>query len=420
VTILCGTDLSDASRLAADAAGAFARKSGHQLLLTHVVPSGEDDRKASADLQQIAARLRELGTDVVEHCTRGNPADVLAELADKCGSKLIVLAPSSDPVRVRFGGTADRLIAEAGVPVLVVREGFPFREWIEDRTALRVAVAIDLSPISDNAVSWVSTLEEYGPMELTALHIEWPTEAYDRIGLEGPMPLDWRDPLVKRLVDRELEAERLRLGGGSRPAALRTERSAADPAEALVRMAASVHADLVVVGHRPKRQWRIWEGSVARAVLRAAPMAVACVPDNDAPVPVETQPVRCIVAATDLSLHGNAAVSYALSLAPPDARVIILHVLDRGPVTPEERARIIDGLSMFATRRDLLERRVSARVEIVESDDPASAIVDSAEAHQADLLCIAARGTSRLPRFMLGSVAQAVLLRSRRPVMIMP
>jgi nucleotide-binding universal stress UspA family protein len=149
-------------------------------------------------------------------------------------------------------------------------------------------------------------------------------------------------------------------------------------------------------------------------------MTVVCVPDVDAAIPVETRRIGCIVAATDLSPHGNAAVSYALSIAPPDSRVIVVYVEDHGPITAEERARVTEGLSMLTSRREVLERRVEGRIEILESDDPARSIVNLADEQEADLICVASRGRSRLPRFMLGSVAQSVLLLSQRPVLIIP
>jgi nucleotide-binding universal stress UspA family protein len=149
-------------------------------------------------------------------------------------------------------------------------------------------------------------------------------------------------------------------------------------------------------------------------VIRGAPMTVGCVPDVDLAVPVAAREIRTIVAATDLSQHGNAAVSYAFSIAPRGSRVFIVHVFDRAMNSPEERERVAAALKSF-TAPD-----IQTKVEMIESDAAAKAIVEFADRVNADILCIAGRGRSRLPRLMLGSVAQELLLLSHRAVLVVP
>ncbi|HJT18168.1 MAG TPA: universal stress protein, partial [Thermoanaerobaculia bacterium] len=60
------------------------------------------------------------------------------------------------------------------------------------------------------------------------------------------------------------------------------------------------------------------------------------------------------------------------------------------------------------------------RVEMIESERPAKAIAGFADRQSADIVCIAGRGRSRLPRLMLGSVAQELLLLSQRAVLVVP
>lgn len=51
-------------------------------------------------------------------------------------------------------------------------------------------------------------------------------------------------------------------------------------------------------------------------------------------------------------------------------------------------------------------------------EDPARLIGAAAERFGADVICVGSRGRSGLARALLGSVSQGLLLRSRRPVLV--
>lgn len=420
--IICGTDYSPLAEQAAKTAAALAKKSGQPLRLVHVLTAGdsEAEKTARGDLKTLSERLRAGGATVKESLELGDPPAVLAKIASEEKAELIVVGSAGRRgSRWALGSTADRVISLAASPVLVVREGFPVEEWISGKRPLRIAVATDLSPSSDVAVDWAAQMNRYGTCEYAVMHVTWPPETYERLGIDGPMPLDQTHPLVEQVIRRDVGAavELLQKSGKTE---VLIESSFGKPADALAQIAAGAKADLLVVGHKLKRTWRVWEGSVARGVIRAAPMSVGCVPDVAAPLPMSTSGIQCIVAATDLSPHGNAAVAFALSLAPVKSRVIILHVMEGADHSAEERQRILDGLSELSVRDPVVDRGIDVRIEILQSEEPAEAIVAAAEREAADLICIAGRGRSRLPRILLGSVPQQVLLLSRRPVLIVP
>jgi nucleotide-binding universal stress UspA family protein len=56
--------------------------------------------------------------------------------------------------------------------------------------------------------------------------------------------------------------------------------------------------------------------------------------------------------------------------------------------------------------------------EIVESNNPAEAIAQAAERFNADAICLGSPGRSRLAEKLLGSVDQAVMANSKRPIFI--
>lgn len=420
MTIVCGTDFSPASDAAGAAAAELARKERARLVLVHAVASPDELPAARASLAQRAAGLRELGIEVAEHVDAGSSDEVIIAAAAAERATIIVLAATSrTETRPFLGHTADRIAAAVEVPVLVVRNGFPMREWIAGSRPLRITVATDLSPVSDQAIAWVSQLRRFGPCTLTLAHLPWPPEIFQRMDVESPMALDHTHPVVDEVIRRDLASAAAMLRDAGLTEVV-VQPSSDAPAQALNRIAEERGADLLVVGHRPLRAWRLWEGSVARAVMRSAAMSVACIPDTDAVSARPMPRIQRVIAATDLSQAGNSAVLYAMSLVERGGEVTVVHVLEDAEIDPAARSRIADGLAALYVGPQLTERNVQVRVELLESEERAAAICDAADEHHADLICIASGGRSRLPRILLGSVAQEVLLLSRRPVLLVP
>lgn len=135
--------------------------------------------------------------------------------------------------------------------------------------AHRILVPIDFSPYSDAALSLATSLARDGGGTLVLAHVEViplsaaggeylyaipepPTEELlDK--LEHVMPPDSHVPVERRLL-------------------------AGDPADAIIRLAESENIDLIVMGTHGRRGLRrLLMGSVAEAVVRAAPCPVLTV-----------------------------------------------------------------------------------------------------------------------------------------------
>jgi nucleotide-binding universal stress UspA family protein len=429
MTIVCGTDFSPRSVAHCHDAAALARAEGGKLVLVHAVarplaPMPDGDavlqhmiESAGGELRRIAKELREsTGADVSERVELGSADEVITAVARTAGASMIVVSATSRPMtRWLLGSSADRIASAAETPIVVLREGFPAREWAGGKRPLRVAVATDLSAVSDDAISWAAGLTRFGECTYVLVHVSWPPEVYRRLAIDDPMPLDSTHPVVEKVIRRELgrAAERLRAAG---PCETVVESSFGRPADALNRLAKDAGADVLVVGHHADRLWSVWEGSVARRALRTAEMSVICVPDTaEVTAGVAPRPLRHVVAATDLSRSANDAVAYAVAAAEPGGRVTILRVLD--DETTEDAARA--SLAKLVDRHQKT-RPITLDVDVVRSHDPAQAICAYAERHDADLICIAQSGGSRLPRILFGSVAQEILLVSRLPVLVIP
>jgi len=143
------------------------------------------------------------------------------------------------------------------------------------------------------------------------------------------------------------------------------------------------------------------------------------------------KPLVRILAATDLSAPARHAVARAFSVAAATgAQLTLLHVLDQMGL---ERLRALPGGSAQAVEQRLLDEArqrlgqmvaelgprhsVGAGVRLV-SGRVLAAILDEADALDAQLVVLGARGEGHLGRMLLGTTAERLLRRSIRPMLV--
>ena len=129
-----------------------------------------------------------------------------------------------------------------------------------------------------------------------------------------------------------------------------------------------------------------------------------------------------ILLAVDGSPHSQDAVDeIARRPWPPEVTIRVLSVIQ--PYTPPATEFVLAGATLEDMRRQQtseaegLIARAAATVKaasvttetVVREGDPRSAIVDEAEEWGADLIVIGSHGRTGLKRWLLGSVAQAVV-----------
>ena len=61
---------------------------------------------------------------------------------------------------------------------------------------------------------------------------------------------------------------------------------------------------------------------------------------------------------------------------------------------------------------------IMGEADIIESGDPARAIRQAADRFGADVICLGSHGRSGFSAAVMGSVAQAVMAQSQRPVLV--
>jgi nucleotide-binding universal stress UspA family protein len=260
-TVMVATDLDDASLPALRTARALAHAAGAALHVVYV----SDVLGTPDTLHAILRRAGFTPADCAAHTPAGDPARVLAHLADEIEADVLVLGPhrqqrETGTVQV-LGSTALGVVTISTVPCLVIAQ--PLRLPLE-----RVVVAVDMSDTARGALvvglSWASALRAPivgGSTTLTALHVSASKTS------EGS------------ILERELERVRSDAGTWAGVAITAETVVNADAAAGIAAYANDHRADLVVLGTRGLGQPRVRRlGSVSEAVMKAVEMPVLLVP----------------------------------------------------------------------------------------------------------------------------------------------
>jgi len=389
---------------------------------------------ATRQLERKAERARELGAQVTLHVRREPPDEALIAVAAEVAATLIVVGALGRraPGKWQLGSHADRLAQRAQVAVLVVRHADVFGAWLSRERPLRVMLGADLSRSTDAAMELVDHWRKLAPCDVTAVHLYWPPQQFERLGLDGVRSYLDPAPEVTKTLTRELMH---RLASAAEPESIHVhvEAHLGRLGDRLAQLASKRDADLLVVGsHNRAARGGLWEASVSRWALHTAETSVLIVPaPADATDTAELPRLRNVLAATDLSPAGNAGIGLAYALAEPGATVHLVHVVEarsRPPLSPHDvfslenepekdarRSQIHAALHALVPRQS---QPRATRVYALESNDPGQAICQAALRLDADLICLGTRGRSQLAQVFLGSVSKHVLAHAERPVLL--
>ena len=444
MTIVCGTDFSGMAAHAATAAACLAAATGLPLHLVHALDLRPEELRekpghplmlwAESLLAQEAVRLKAFGADVCVQAIAGPAEVVLRTIAHEHSAHALVVGAighRGNPSR-KLGSRADRTAQGSHVPVLTVRDSAPFVAWQKEGRPLRVVMGIDDSKSVETAARWLDELCRTGAVELTLAHLYWPPEAMYRLGLEGSRSFVDTDPELVKTLERQFSQ---RLDGllHAKVRTYRIEPHLGRLGDGLARLAAEEHADLLVVGSRGRSVLdHLWEPSVARWALHAASMSVACVPALETAPAAVVPRLKTVLAATDFSELGNAAIPLACAAASPGATVHLLHVVraDQPHVDVHDVFHSLAGEQTLGAMRgaetrlselvpaDATGKGLTIRVHAVEANDASEAICQAAERLSADVICLGTHGRSGVAKAALGSVAARVLTHSRRPLLL--
>jgi nucleotide-binding universal stress UspA family protein len=431
-TILCAVDFSPASRETLACAASLARALRAELEIVHVVRPPTTlltdlppsllvkDLEAAAErrLALEAAALEAADVRVARSVQVGHAEDGIIARAREIGASLVVVGAHARAMGHRsfLGSVAERVVHGAPCPVLVIPPGdHTLATWRPRERPLRITGAIDRSQASDSCLDLLRRLEARFPYDLHLVHLYWPPRAHQRLGLDPPDPYE-ADHEAVEVISRELQAHlRAHLGHDRAKLRVRPWWGAGDGD--LVWEAETDDADVMIVGNTQRRR-----GSTAIATIRAAQLPVLCVPARLArePVPAPTR-IRHVMVTTDFSTIANAAIVEAYRLVLSGGVVTLVNVNEeaRLAMSPERKNEIETSL-LALVPAGVDPHRVRTRVFVGEGLAPAEAIVQAAHRLSPDVVVMSSHGRTGLPRALRGSVAEQVLRRSPRPVLVVP
>lgn len=289
---------------------------------------------------------------------------------------------------------------------------------MSDKTA-KIVVGIDFSSEAEVAAHQALGVARHLGAELVLVHVratvELPALPEKRGGADRAMQERWREHDARELaaVREELGSLRERLSGQG---ALVSQLLVEDyPDDGLCAAASQLGARFMVVGTHGRTGLRwIHMGSVAQHVVRQSETDVLVARRSS------RDTYHRILVATDFSASAERALDGAIALAAPDAAIdIVHHVPTRwragGNVAAGELlSRDIDLLAEFAREQgaDLLARKQIPGFELlfhVSTERPVPGVVHWLETHRYDLAVLGSHGRRGIRRFVLGSVAEAVV-----------
>lgn len=158
---------------------------------------------------------------------------------------------------------------------------------------------------------------------------------------------------------------------------------------------------------------------------------------ESAPAAPQIADIRRVLVALDGTPESRGAIPLAYGAVAGGGLVRLLHVVETTPrpnplyahyepghVHPPVERETEQGTLCAALRSavppEAQARGITTVVEVVESSDVAAAICESADAMDADLVCLATHERGGLMRWLATPVPEDVVRRSRRPVLLIP
>lgn len=451
--ILCGTNFDPGADAAARFAASLAARTAGSVELMHVLPpidpspfvtGGEVQARHVAEIEREGAvralaeasrALQDVGVaPVTTHIEAGPPDACLLLHASQMSADLIVLgmAGRSRLERWLLGSVAERVVRLSDRPVLLVPPAASPAAQPRPE-ALKVLVALDERQASDGALSFVRRLRAHLPCDVVALRLYWPVEEYRRLGLTGPRELFQSDPEVVRDLETSVRERVGALPGGG-AFEIAVEASWGGRAATIIEVARARHCDLIVMGAESRHGLaRLSHAPIADRMAQLAPeIPIVFVPPEPVASP-QIVPVSTVLAATDFSEGGDLAVRAAYGLLAGRGGVVELcHVHERPLASPayaydEPAGRLsdVERAALEARLRGLVPtdaagHGIVTHVTVVDGGRAHTALVQAAERMRVDALVLGGGRSGATRHALLGSVAQAVVRASRRPVMVVP
>jgi nucleotide-binding universal stress UspA family protein len=289
----------------------------------------------------------------------------------------------------------------------------------------RILVAVDFSPISDDALRRADADARALGAKLGVCHVMPSVQTFNPLFPQNNAPSELASAQLEEKVG-ELLDERVQEITGRERGDYEKFVEVGDAAPEIIRRAEAFAADRVVVGsHGRTGVARLLLGSVAERVVRYAHGPVLVV----RPAPAS----GIVLAATDLSDPSLPALAAAVDEAKRrKAKLVVAHAIDFGgggiavglasatgvPTTflPPDTVKAVKDAVRANLSAELAKLGYPGDVVIVEGG-ASGAIVAEAEARSAELVVVGTRGRTGIARVALGSVAESVIRHAHASVL---
>ncbi len=289
---------------------------------------------------------------------------------------------------------------------------------------MRALIAFDGSPDATEAIRAAAQL--LAPAEATVLHVRTPPAADEETlaAVRRGKPLD---AVTIARDAREEKASRATAGEGERlatdagwQAQARSSFTYGGAWDEIVRSAAEIDADVVILGARGLTGASAALGSVSDAVVHAARQPVLVVPQRGQTSAQVPEPASALI-AYDGSEGARAALDAAITLLAP-CELLICHVEGRRAQDDMSDAMLDEALERAHAAG--CEARVVPALGAGLTPGLAGrawhAITATARAEHAAVIVVGSRRRSAARELLLGSVAMGILHDADQPVMVAP
>ena len=272
-------------------------------------------------LERAVQSLQDQGVQVTAHVAAGAPDDALLEVAAQLHAQLVVVGALGHRMKAACG-SAVTPIGSRSVRTCRSSSCATLRRSTMARTAAAVAGGARRRSVpqhrrgdgADRAHA------ELAPCDVTAIHLYWPPQQFERLGLEGVRTISIRSAGHEDSVrDLTIASRRRESGTRSGSKHIRISAGAATACD----LATERKADLLVVGsHDRSRLGRLWEGTVSRCGAARVETSVLCVPlqPHAAETMLPVPQVRNVLVATNSRRPATPRSRWRMRVAPPARR----------------------------------------------------------------------------------------------------
>lgn len=188
----------------------------------------------------------------------------------------------------------------------------------------------------------------------------------------------------------------------------------------IIEAAEEEKSDLIVMGKKGLSALeKLFIGSAATQVLHNSPVPILLTKKSHRKINIKK-----ILVPTDFSAQEEIERDLAWKLAKEfDSDLTFLHVLELHDY--EFPPRVLDDLfdaviKKMRSRKKKEKEDIKVKEDVTRAVNAALGIVDYAETHKQDLICISTCAHSKLERFFLGSTTEKVISYSHIPIFAIP